>query len=106
MIQWLVVNVLILLTSVLAILSASGTSISLLVPLTWIILVLAVIMLVNWLRMIQWVIYNTLVILMCILIILDQNAGIKTGILSPVAWIIAIVTFVLIAKDLILMRLR
>lgn len=49
--------------------------------------------------MIHWFLFNSLVAAVCILILAEKYSGAQIGLLVPLAWLLLIITAVLIAKD-------
>ena len=107
MIIWFVYNLVVLLEALLIVLEKSyGISIGLLAPIAWILLPITAILLVQWRAMIQWIVIDILIILMSILVIFEKSFHANIGIISPIAWIVTIIMIVLIAKDIVFMKIK
>lgn len=103
MIHWLIYNFIVMLMSLFIIL---GVDSGIIVPLAWIILLVTLFLLVKWIGMVQWVVFNLIVLVTCTFVLLENSFGMTMSLLSPLAWILLIVTLALIAKDALFMRLR
>lgn len=49
--------------------------------------------------MIHWLVFNSLVAAVCVLVLAEKYSGAQIGILAPLAWMLLMITAVLIAKD-------
>ena len=107
MLPWFVYNFLVLFTALFVILEKDyGASIGLLAPLAWIALLVTAVLLIQWFRSVHWVIIDTVIILMCVLVVIEKSFGFVIDFVSPVAWLVLVIMIILIAKDLIFMKIR
>ena len=107
MLLWFAYNFLVLLTSLSVILEKSyGMNIGVLAALAWIILPITVVLIIQWLAHIQWAVIDGLIILMSLLIVLEKTFAISLDFLSPIAWIVAVIMVILIAKDLLFKKIK